>query len=130
MGEDDQIKILGDDPVHMAAVGYLKLAGSFISLAENLRTIFDWEKRDREECEDDEGKENYHRKTHKWLFEAVSGSGGWQSGQQARASGQNRGREAGRGENKGQRVGGKGGYGQEMGRMGGNTFSSSPNLCK
>jgi hypothetical protein len=71
MSEDDLIKILGDDPVHMTAAAYMKLAGSLISLAESPRTIFSGEKREREESEEDgdEGVENYHRKRHEWLYE-------------------------------------------------------------
>jgi len=92
MSEDDLIKILGDDPVHMTAAAYMKLAGSLISLAESPRTIFSGEKREREESEEDGdvGVENYHRKRHEWLYEVVSGSGGWHSGQQAKGSGQDR----------------------------------------
>jgi hypothetical protein len=122
MSEDDLIKILGDDPVHMTATAYMKLAGSLISLAESPRTIFSGEKREREESEEDgdEGVENYHRKRHEWLYEVVSGSGGWQSGQQAKGSGQDRGRDGGRGEKRFQSGGDKG---QGKGRMGGITFS-------
>ncbi len=50
-------------------------------ISENPRTVFAGEKRAREEYEEEEGMENYHRKRHEWLFEVVSGSGGWQSGQ-------------------------------------------------
>jgi hypothetical protein len=122
MSEDDLIKILGDDPVHMTAAGYMKLAGSLISMAESPRTIFSGEKREREESEEDgdEGVENYHRKRHEWLYEVVSGSGEWQGGQQARGSGQDRGRDGGRGEKRFQSGGDKG---QGKGRMGGNIFS-------
>jgi hypothetical protein len=120
MSEDDLIKILGDDPVHMTAAAYMKLAGSLISLAESPRTIFSGEKREREESEEDDGVENYHRKRHEWLYEVVSGSGGWHSGQQAKGSGQDRGRDGGRGEKRFQSGGDKG---QGKGRMGGNIFA-------
>jgi hypothetical protein len=35
MDDDSLIGILGDDPVHMAAQGYAKLAGSCVGLAES-----------------------------------------------------------------------------------------------
>ena len=120
MSEDDLIKILGDDPVHMTATAYMKLAGSLISLAESPRTIFSGEKREREESEEDDGVENYHRKRHEWLYEVVSGSGGWHGGQQAKGSGQDRGWDGGRGEKRFQSGGDKG---QGKGRMGGNNFA-------
>ncbi len=40
MDEDALISILGDDPVHMAAQGYVKVASSCINLAESTMTIF------------------------------------------------------------------------------------------
>jgi hypothetical protein len=123
MEEDELIKILGEDPVHIAATGYRKLAGSLISMAENPRTVFAGEKREREEYEEEEWMENYHRRRHEWLFEVVSGSGGWQSGQHARAGGHDRGREAGRDGFRGQQAGSRGGYGQEKGWMGGKSYS-------
>ncbi len=122
MSEDDLIKILGDDPVHMTAAAYMKLAGCLINLAESPRTIFSGEKREREESEEDgdDGVEIYHRKRHEWLYKVVSGSGGWHSGQQAKGSGQDRGRDGGRGEKRFQSGGDKG---QGKGRMGGNIFA-------
>jgi hypothetical protein len=123
MEEDELIKVLGDDPVHMAAAGYVKLAGSLVSTAENPRTVFAGEKREREDDEEEEGIENYHRKRHEWLFEVVSGSGGWQSGQKVGVSGQDRGRENGKDGSRGQQGGSKGGYGQEKGKTGGKSYS-------
>jgi hypothetical protein len=84
MDEDILIGILGDDPVHMAAQGYAKLAGSSVSLAESTLTIFTGEKRGWEEgecAEDEMAMENYHRRRHEWLYNVVSGTGSWKGGQ-------------------------------------------------
>jgi hypothetical protein len=83
-GMDALIGILGNDPVHMAAQGYAKLAGSCVSLAESTMTIFTGEKRGWEEGECKEDKlamENFHRRRHEWLYNAVSGTGSWKGGQ-------------------------------------------------
>jgi hypothetical protein len=85
MDEDTLISIVGDDPVHMAAQGYAKLAVSCINLAESNMTIFTGEKRGWEDEEDEEemATQNYHRKRHEWLFNVVSGTGSWKGGQAA-----------------------------------------------
>jgi hypothetical protein len=85
MNEDTLIGILGDDPVHMAAQGYTKLAGSCVGLAESCSTLFTGEKRGWEEEDEEEmAMENYHRRRHEWLYKVVSGSGSWKGGQGAK----------------------------------------------
>jgi hypothetical protein len=84
MNEDTLIGILGDDPVLMAAQGYVKLAGSCVGLAESCSTLFTGEKRGWEEEEDEMAMENYHRRRHEWLYKVVSGTGSWRGGQGAK----------------------------------------------
>jgi hypothetical protein len=71
MNEDTLIGILGDDPVHMAAQGYAKLAGSSVGLAESCSTLFTGEKRGWEEEEDEMAMENYHHRRHEWLYQCT-----------------------------------------------------------
>jgi hypothetical protein len=86
MSEDELIQIVGDHPVHMTPFGYMKLAGSMVSLVEGQRTGFAGDKRGREEDgEDAGGIDNYHRKRHEWLYSFISGAGGWRGGQQGGA---------------------------------------------
>jgi hypothetical protein len=56
-------------------------------LATNLTssTAFSGGKRGREEDEAEESIGNYHRKRHEWLYNVVSGTGGWGQGQQAKS---------------------------------------------
>jgi hypothetical protein len=118
MEEDTLISLLGDDPVHMAAQGYGKLAVSCIGLAESSMTIFMGEKRGWEdEDEDETSMENYHRRRHEWLYNVVSGTGSWKGVQAAppvKMSGQ-----GGQEKAKGTR---KGFSGKVSGPKGGNTY--------
>ncbi len=83
MSEDELIQIVGDHPVHMTPFGYMKLAGSMISLVKGQRTGFAGDKRGREDDDVDVGGiDNYHRKRHEWLYNFISGAGGWRGGQQ------------------------------------------------
>jgi hypothetical protein len=134
MDEDALISILGDDPVHMAAQGYAKLASSCINLAESTMTIFTGEKRGWEEgeCEGEDEEDmaigNYHRRRHEWLFNVVSGTGSWKGGQGAlpvRLSGQGgqeRSKKSGAGEGGFPRSVGKAFPGKSTGQKGGNTY--------
>ncbi len=86
MSEDELIQIVGDHPVHMTPFGYMKLAGSMVSLVEGQRTGFAGDKRGREDGEEAEGIDNFHRKRHEWLYNLISGAGGWRGGQQGGAA--------------------------------------------
>jgi hypothetical protein len=97
MEENDLIQLLGDDPVHMSAGGYQRLTGGIINMAENPRTVFAGEKREREEDEEDGGMENYHRRRHDWIYSVVSGDGAGKKFQQAKLGVQDRSRNDGQG---------------------------------
>jgi hypothetical protein len=127
MLEDELIQIVGDHPVHMTPIGYMKLAESMVGLVEGqgLRTGFAGDKRGREEDDEEEGGiDNYHRKRHEWLYNRISGAGGWRGGMQGGAGGQARGRGSTRGSMRGQLRGIGGGIGVgrglDMGLVGGN----------
>jgi hypothetical protein len=80
MEEDELEKLLGKDPVHMTGEGYMTLAANLIRMVESRRTLFVGEKRERaDESMDVEGEEigGWARQHHEWLFETVSGAGGW-----------------------------------------------------
>jgi uncharacterized Zn-binding protein involved in type VI secretion len=80
MEEDELEKLLGKDPVHMTGEGYLTLAANIMKMVESRRTLFVGEKRERaDESMDVEGEEigGWARQHHEWLFETVSGAGGW-----------------------------------------------------
>ena len=137
MDEDELILILGGDAVHMAPLGYRRLAESFERMVESQRSTFSGGKRGREEEDDEEeGIDNFHRKRHEWLYSVVSGAGGWkpsQASQPVRFDGQGRGRGGATGgvqwAGRGGAVGGSGGagrgvskgpFGQGSGMTGGN----------
>jgi hypothetical protein len=82
MEEEELEKLVGKDPVHMAGEGYLALAVNTLKLVESRRTLFVGEKRERTESVEGEGEEigGWARKHHEWLFETVSGAGGWKQG--------------------------------------------------
>jgi hypothetical protein len=98
MDENELIQILGSDPVHMAQKGYQLLADG---LVETTSTVFSGGKRGREEEEAEEGIGNYHRKRHEWLYNVVSGTGGWGQGQQARSVSLEKGKGGGPGKSTG-----------------------------
>jgi hypothetical protein len=84
MDENELIQILGSDPVHMAQKGYQLLSEGLVRMVETTSTAFSGGKRGREDEEAEEGIGNYHRKRHEWLYNVVSGTGGWGQGQQAK----------------------------------------------
>jgi hypothetical protein len=92
MDENELIQILGADPVHMAQKGYQMLSDGLVRMVEAASTSFTGGKRGREEEEAEEGIGNYHRKRHEWLFNVVSGTGGWGQGQQAKKFSQEKGK--------------------------------------
>ncbi len=62
---------------------------------EATSTAFSGGKRGREEEEAEEGIGNYHRKRQEWLFNVVSGTGGWGQGQQAKTGSLDKGKGGG-----------------------------------
>jgi hypothetical protein len=72
--------------VHIAGEGYLALAVGTLRLVEGRRTLFVGEKRERAESVEGEGEEigGWSRQHHEWLFETVSGAGGWKPGKDAK----------------------------------------------
>jgi hypothetical protein len=120
MDENELIQILGGDAVHMAPRGYRQLGECFVRMVESQKATFTGGKRDREEEEesDNGGIVNFHRRRHEWLYNVVSGEGGWKPAQVVKMSGQPKGGAAGRsGASSGP---GKGPFGQNFGPMGGN----------
>jgi hypothetical protein len=87
MEEDELEKLLGKDPVHMTGDGFLALAVGTLKMIESRRTLFLGEKREKAESMDVEGKEvgGWARQNHEWLFETVSGVGGWKAEKEAKA---------------------------------------------
>jgi hypothetical protein len=86
MEEEELEKLVGKDPVHMAGEGYLALAVNTLKLVESRRTLFVGEKRERTKSVEGEGEEigGWARKHHEWLFETVSGAGGWKPGKDSK----------------------------------------------
>jgi hypothetical protein len=84
MEEEELEKLLGKDPVHMAGEGYLALAVNTLKMVESRRTLFVGEKRERTESVEGDWEEigGWARKHHEWLFETVSGAGGWKPGKE------------------------------------------------
>jgi hypothetical protein len=70
--------------VHMAQKEYQLLSEGLVRMVETTSTAFSGGKRGREDEEAEEGIGNYHRKRHEWLYNVVSGTGGWGQGQQAK----------------------------------------------
>jgi hypothetical protein len=91
MEEVELEKLLGRDPVHMTGEGYLALTVGTLKMVESRRTLFVGEKRKRAESMGVEGEEvgGWARQIHEWLFETVSGAGGWKAGKEARAKSKN-----------------------------------------
>jgi hypothetical protein len=87
MEEDELEKLLGKDPVHMTGDGFLALAVGTLKMIESKRTLFMGEKRERVESMEMEGEDvgGWARQNHEWLFETVSGAGGWKAGKEAKA---------------------------------------------
>jgi hypothetical protein len=101
MDENELIQILGSDPVHMAPKGYQMMADGLVRMVETTSTAFSGGKRGREEDEAEEGIGNYHRKRHEWLYNVVSGTGGWVQGPQTKAVNMEKGKGGGPGRSSG-----------------------------
>jgi hypothetical protein len=101
MDENELIQILGADPVHMAQKGYQLLSDGLVRMVEATSTAFSGGKRGREEDEAEEGIGNYHRKRHEWLYNVVSGTGGWVQGPQTKAVNMEKGKGGGPGRSSG-----------------------------
>jgi hypothetical protein len=79
-------------PSHTLSVIFTVLANS---------TAFSGGKRGREDEEAEEGIGNYHRKRHNWLYNVVSGTGGWGQGQHAKSVSLEKGKGGGAGKGSG-----------------------------
>jgi hypothetical protein len=93
-------------------------------MVESQKATFAGGKRDREEEEegDNGGIVNFHRRRHEWLYNVVSGEGGWKPTQTVKMSGQPREKGGGAAGKSGAGSGpGKGPFGQNFGPMGGNS---------
>jgi hypothetical protein len=101
MDENELIQILGADPVHMAQKGYQLQSDGLVRMVEASSTAFSGGKRVREEDEAEEGVGNYHRKRHEWLYNVVSGTGGWGQGQQVKMVSLEKGKGGGAGKGAG-----------------------------
>ena len=122
MDENKLIQILGGDAVHMAPRGYRMLAESFVKMVESQKSAFAGGKRGREEDEDEEevGIVNFHRRRHEWLYNVVSGAGGWKPSQTVKLSGQPSEKGGAAGKSGAGSGTGKEPFGQNFGQMGGN----------
>jgi hypothetical protein len=122
MDENELIQILGGDSVHMAPRGYRLLGESFGRMVESQKATSAGGTRDREEAEegDNGGIVNFHRRRHEWLYNVVSGAGGWKPSQTVKQSGQPREKGGAAGKSRAGSGSGKGPFGQNFGQMGGN----------
>jgi hypothetical protein len=77
--EDEAIRLLGEDPVHLTEAGYAVLAEKLINILENENVTYVGEKRELENfLPDGEDMGSWRRKNIEWLFFGVSGTGRWQ----------------------------------------------------
>ena len=109
MEEDEMARVIGDDPVHLLPGGYVLLAEKLIAMVEDPRTVFQGEKREREDDRQEEydmPTSNFNRRGKEWLFCSVSGAGAWRGGRGGRGRG-------------GRPFGGRGYGGRGFGRGGG-----------
>ncbi len=74
-------KLLGKDPVHMTKEGYWTMAENLVRMVESRRTLFIGEKRERSDSMEGGFEElgGWKRRTHEWLYQTVSGMGGWKT---------------------------------------------------
>jgi hypothetical protein len=81
MEEEEVEKLLGKDPVHMTKEGYWTLAENLVKMVESRRTLFMGEKRERQDSLEGSFEElgGWRRKKHEWLYQTVSGMGGWKT---------------------------------------------------
>ncbi len=79
MEEDEMARLMGEDPVHPSAEGFVTLAEKLTTILEDRRTTFQGEKRTREvrEAQAEEGEEviTWGRQKSDWIFYTVSGKG-------------------------------------------------------
>jgi hypothetical protein len=88
MEETEVEALLGDNAVHYSATGFATMARNLIEMVEGPRSVFQAEKRGRvvEEGLPDVG--SWRRGNTEWLFNPVSGLGGWRGGRANRGRGQ------------------------------------------
>jgi hypothetical protein len=95
--EGELERLLGDDPVHYAGEGYATMARNLIEMVEGPRSVFQAEKREMEQVEeeiglpDGEDMGSWRRGHTEWLFNTVSGLGGWKSKRSREQRGRGRG---------------------------------------
>ncbi len=120
MDENELIQILGGGCCAHGPEG-VQDAGCFVRMVESQKSTFAGGKRDREEDEegDDGGIVNFHRRPHEWLYNVVSGAGGWKPSQTVKLSGQPREKGGAAGKSGAGSGSGKGPFGQNFGQMGG-----------
>jgi len=78
MEEDEVARLIGEDPVHLLEGGYVVLAERLTNILEDGGTVFQGEKREREEDggrRDEEEPKVWGRQKCDWITYAVSGSG-------------------------------------------------------
>ncbi len=106
--EGELERLLGDDPVHYAGEGYATMARNLIKMVEGPRSVFQAEKREMVQVEeeiglpDGEDLGSWRRGNTEWLFNTVSGLGGWKSRRSRDQRGRGRGGR-GRGGTRGSR---------------------------
>jgi hypothetical protein len=92
MDENELIQILGGggEAVHISLRWYRMLADSFVKMVESQKSTFAGGKigREEDEEEEEEGIVNFHRRRHEWLYNVVSGAGGWKPSQTVKVGGQ------------------------------------------
>jgi hypothetical protein len=80
MEEDEVARLMGEDPMHLSAEGFVIMAEKLTTILEDRRTTFQGEKRTREvrEAQADEGEGiiSWGRRKSDWIFFTVSGRDG------------------------------------------------------
>jgi hypothetical protein len=95
--EGELERLLGDDPVHYAGEGYATMARNLIEMVEGPTSVFQAEKREMVQVEeeiglpDGEDMGSWRRGHTEWLFNTVSGLGGWKSKRSREQRGRGRG---------------------------------------
>jgi hypothetical protein len=91
MEETEVEALLGSDPVHYSVTGFATMARSLIDMVEGPRSVFQAEKRGRvveDGLPDGVDMGSWKRGNTEWLFNPVSGLGGWRGGRAGRGRGQ------------------------------------------
>jgi len=116
MEDDEAVRILGKNPVHLAPGGYACMAENLVKLVEESKNLFAGEKRERADSQDygEELVGGWVRKRHEWLYRRISGEGGWRPRRGGFGGAEGRGGMAASGRGAGSSYGsfgrGRGGY--------------------